>query len=87
MKNNYEEKNLKKCPFCGEGALYITRQEDELGTEIPSIFCNLCKVSIVPEDDSNSFDDDEIYNYLLDKVVNVWNSRGKKVKVRRCNNG
>ncbi len=79
--NKYTSKNmgnihLKPCPFCGcgEGNIYLTNRTDGYaGNLVPIIFCNHCKVWVEAEDDAPYVHQDEIYNYLLNKVVSVWN--------------
>lgn len=81
--NTFDEKNLKPCPFCGGKNLYITEKEDYLGTKIPQIFCNWCKISIEPENDSPYINDEHTWDYLLRKVTDTWNRRVHKVPVRK----
>ena len=66
---------LKRCPFCGEGVLYETKREDELGTIIPQIFCNCCKMIIEIENDSPYLNDDKTYEYLKEKLHKQFNTR------------
>lgn len=68
------EKNLKNCKHCGYHQLYLQIREDNLGTRIPYIFCNICKSSFEVENDSPYLNDDKTYDYLLEKLFNVWNS-------------
>lgn len=66
---------LKRCPFCGEEEMYETKRENELGTIIPQLFCNCCKMTFEIENDSPYLNDDKTYDYLKEKLHNLWNTR------------
>lgn len=66
---------LITCPFCGEEEMYETKRENELGTIIPQLFCNCCKMTFEIENDSPYLNDDKTYDYLKEKLHNLWNTR------------
>lgn len=66
---------LIRCPFCGEEEMYETKRENELGTIIPQLFCNCCKMTFEIENDSPYLNDDKTYDYLKEKLHNLWNTR------------
>lgn len=70
-----EMSELKKCLCCGSSWIYETLEIDELGTEIPIIFCNACKVVFKAENDSPYLNDKETWEYLKEKNRNAWNNR------------
>ena len=78
------EKDLKNCKHCGYHQLYLQIKEDYLGTKIPYIFCNICKTSYEVENDSPFLNDDKTYDYLLEKLFNVWNSVPKIAESTTC---
>lgn len=67
--------DMKYCPFCGEDALYKIQRENELGTIIPQLFCNNCKMIFEVENDSPYLNDEETHNYLEEKLHKLWNTR------------
>ena len=69
------EIKLLPCPFCGEGVIYETIREDELGTVIPQMFCNCCKMIFEIENDSPYLSDDKTYEYLKEKLHKQFNTR------------
>ena len=66
---------LKKCPFCGGDCLYKTFEVNDLGDEIPVIFCNWCKVVFKVENDSPFLNCKDTYEYLEEKNIKAWNNR------------
>ena len=66
---------LKTCPFCDAEEIYETKRENELGTIIPQLFCNCCKMTFEIENDSPYLNDDKTYDYLKEKLHNLWNTR------------
>ena len=78
------EKDLKNCKHCGYHQLYLQIREDNLGTKIPYIFCNICKTSYEVENDSPYLDDNKTYDYLLEKLFNVWNTEPKVEEPTIC---
>ena len=68
-------KHLAKCPFCGGEAIYETKRENELGTIIPQLFCNDCKMIFEIENDSPYLNDDKTHDYLKEKLYVWWNTR------------
>lgn len=66
---------LLPCPFCGGEAIYETKRENELGTIIPQMFCNSCKMTFEIENDSPFLNDDKTYDYLKGKLNDLWNTR------------
>ena len=68
-------KKLKKCPFCGVDCLYETFEVNDIGTTIPVMFCNSCKIVFKVENDSPYLNDDKTYEYLKEKTSNAWNTR------------
>lgn len=68
-------RELKRCPFCDVGVIYKTQREDELGTFIPRLFCNSCKMIFEIENDSPYLNDEKTYDYLKEKLHGQWNTR------------
>lgn len=66
---------LEPCPFCGNNDLHIDSITDDIGTEIPIIFCNSCKTEFHVENDSPYMDDKRTKEYLHRKNIEVWNRR------------
>lgn len=66
---------MKRCFCCGSSCIYETFEIDSLGTQIPVIFCNSCKIVFKVENDSPCLDDDETYSYLKEKNAKAWNTR------------
>ena len=66
---------VKKCPFCNEGVIYETSREDYLGTVIPQLFCNSCKMIFEVENDSPYLDDAKTHDYLKEKLYKQFNTR------------
>ena len=67
--------DLRECPFCGGDCLYKTFEVNDLGDEIPVIFCNECKIVFKVENDSPFLDNKKTYEYLEEKNANAWNTR------------
>ena len=63
---------MKRCFCCGSSCIYETFEIDSLGTEIPVIFCNSCKIVFKVENDSPYLDDEETYKYLKEKNAKAW---------------
>lgn len=72
---DYGAQILKPCPFCGSGDLHFDSITNDIGTEIPIIFCNLCKAEFHVENDSPYMDDNLTKIYLHKKNIEVWNRR------------
>ena len=68
-------KQLAKCPFCGVGNMYEIQREDELGTVIPQLFCNCCKMIFEVENDSPYLSDEKTLEYLKEKLLKTFNTR------------
>lgn len=66
---------LMPCMCCGSDSIYKTFEYDNIGTEIPIIFCNTCKIVFRVENDSPYLSDKETYKYLAEKTVKAWNTR------------
>lgn len=66
---------IKNCPFCNEGVIYETSREDYLGTVIPQLFCNSCKMIFEVENDSPYLDDKKTEEYLREKLHRQFNTR------------
>ena len=66
---------LKKCPFCKDGQIYKIQRENELGTIIPQLFCNSCKMIFEVENDSPYLHDGKTYDYLEEKLHKTFNTR------------
>ena len=69
------EIKLLPCPFCGEETIYRISREAYLGTVIPQLFCNSCKMIIEVENDSPYLNDDKTYDYLEEKLYRQFNTR------------
>lgn len=69
------EIKLKRCPFCGVEAIYKISREDYLGTVIPQLFCNSCKMIFEVENDSPYLDDAKTHDYLKEKLYKQFNTR------------
>lgn len=69
------EIKLNPCPFCGGNNLYLTNTTDDIGTEIPIIFCNSCKIEFHVENDSPYADDRHTKEYMSKKNIEAWNKR------------
>ena len=67
------EEDLEICPFCGNEVKVINKEKD--GYVVPKIFCEVCKTTMEIEDDSPFFDEEENYEYLLQKLKRAWNKR------------
>lgn len=66
---------LKACPICGCTAIYeIEREDDFIGT-YPQLFCNGCKMKFEIENDSPYLNDTQTFEYLRNKLLNLWNNR------------
>lgn len=73
------------CPFCGSDNLYAIDKEEYIVQnnrivdviKVPAIFCNCCKTTTQIENDSPFIDNERTYNYLLEKLNNIWNLRKK----------
>lgn len=72
---------LKRCPFCGGDCIYKTFEVNDLGDEIPVIFCNWCKVVFKVENDSPYLNSQKTYEYLEEKNIKAWNTRTPMDKV------
>jgi uncharacterized protein YbaR (Trm112 family) len=72
MKN---ETKLLNCPFCKDGQIYKIQRENELGTIIPQLFCNSCKMIFEVENDSPYLHDGKTYDYLEEKLYKTFNTR------------
>ena len=66
---------IKRCPFCNGGAIYETSREDYLGTVIPQLFCDSCKMIFEVENDSPYLDDKKTEEYLREKLYRQFNTR------------
>lgn len=66
---------LKHCPFCGSNNLYFDSITNDIGTGIPIIFCNSCKIEFHVENDSPYADDESTKAYLHEKNIKAWNNR------------
>lgn len=73
---------LKKCPFCGGDCLYKTFEVNDLGDEIPVIFCNWCKVVFKVENDSPFLNCKDTYKYLEEKNIKAWNNRATEAEIK-----
>lgn len=67
--------NLLSCPFCGEDVMYKVERVDYLGTVIPQLFCNSCKMIIEIENDSTYLNDKKTEDYLKEKLYKQFNTR------------
>ena len=67
--------NLLSCPFCGEDVMYKIERVDYLGTVIPQLFCNSCKMIIEIENDSTYLNDKKTEDYLKEKLYKQFNTR------------
>ena len=72
MKN---ETRLMNCPLCKDGTIYKIQRENELGTIIPQLFCNSCKMIFEVENDSPYLHDGKTYDYLEEKLYKTFNTR------------
>ena len=68
-------KKFKNCPCCGSSSLYLTFEVNDIGTTIPVMFCNSCKIIFKVENDSPYLNDKETYKYLEEKTIKAWNIR------------
>lgn len=81
---------IKNCPFCNEGVIYEISREDYLGTVIPQLFCNSCKMFFEVENDSPYLDDKKTEEYLREKLYRQFNTRKpmqeivERLEERRC---
>lgn len=75
VESSNDEVVLKRCPFCDEDCLYETFEVNDIGTTIPVIFCNSCKIIFKVENDSPYLEDDKTYEYLKKKNIKAWNNR------------
>lgn len=75
MSDKTSDKRLLSCPFCGGEAIYEIKRENELGTIIPQLFCNHCKMIFEIENDSPYLNDDKTHDYLKEKLYVWWNTR------------
>ena len=66
---------LKRCFCCGSDCIYETFEIDDIGRDIPVIFCDSCKVVFKVENDSPYLNDEETYRYLKEKNIKAWNTR------------
>lgn len=76
-----KESKLLNCPFCKDGAIYQTQRENELGTIIPQLFCDSCKMIFEIENDSPYLNDKKTYEYIEEKLHNAWNTRKPMEKI------
>ena len=68
-------KIFKNCPCCGSSSIYLTFEVNDIGTTIPVVFCNSCKIVFKVENDSPYLNDKETYKYLEEKTIEAWNTR------------
>lgn len=69
------DKRLLPCPFCGEKTIYEISREDYLGTVIPQLFCNSCKMIFEVENDSPYLNEEKTHAYLKEKLYRQFNTR------------
>ena len=75
VKRSNDGVRLLSCPFCGVEAIYEIKREDGLGTVIPQLFCNACKMIFEIENNSPYLDDERTFEYLREKLYKQWNTR------------
>lgn len=68
-------KKFKNCPCCGSSNIYLTFEVNDIGTVIPTMFCNSCKIIFKVENDSPYLNDKETYKYLEEKTIKAWNNQ------------
>lgn len=66
---------FKNCPCCGSSSVYLTFEVNDIGTIIPIMFCNSCKIIFKVENDSPYLNDEKTYKYLEEKTIKTWNTR------------
>ena len=66
---------LLHCPFCNSSDMYETTDTDGIGTEVPVLFCNSCKMIFKVENDSPYSNEDETFKYLSKKLYEKFNTR------------
>lgn len=66
---------LLPCPFCNVGVIYETSREDYIGTIIPQLFCDSCKMIFEVENDSPYLNDKKTEEYLKEKLYKQFNTR------------
>lgn len=68
-------KKFKNCPCCSSSNIYLTFEVNDIGTTIPVMFCNSCKIIFKVENDSPYLNDKATYKYLEEKTIKAWNTR------------
>lgn len=66
---------IKNCPCCNHHDMYEIKQTDDMGAEIPALFCNACKMIFTVENDSPYMSDEKTFEYLKEKLHEKFNKR------------
>lgn len=66
---------IKNCPCCNHHDMYEITQTDDMGAEIPALFCNACKMIFTVENDSPYMSDEKTFEYLKEKLHEKFNQR------------
>ena len=66
---------IKNCPCCNHHDMYEITQTDDMGAEIPALFCNACKMIFTVENDSPYMSDEKTFEYLKEKLHEKFNTR------------